>query len=557
MNATTPVIPSNHVDEVTGLLYIEGQLEPASARGVVAHLERCPACRRLLDTLKRESLLLREALTEADEPLPARLLAPRLAEGVSWAWLTALGLAAAGLYAFWNIYVGPWMETLDQSGFGGQFIFTWLLFNGASWKGWNDMLQWVIVGSLVILATVLLFLFRRNLRRLTSISVFLAVALLLSLGFAPPAQATEFVKTRSTYEVPAGQTVRNDLFIFGNSAHIDGTLDGDLFFFGHSLTVDGQVTGDVFAFADSVRIKGKVGGNVRTFNQSISIEGDVARSVMSFVNHFELPAGATVGGSATLFVEDMQIEGRLGRDLCAFAGEGKLDGRVGGEVRLYQDRHARGVISVGSRADVAGDFHYRGPTAPDVSSNAKLASAPHVEIVHEVPDYLRSYSYWYNAMIWGMAFVIGLLFISVAPGFVQQASREVSRIGAPLGLGLVAFLGLPIAAVVACVTVVGLGVGISAFFLWVFLLCFAQVFTAVWLGETLMGTTSEAWPMTGRLALGLLVLRLGALIPVIGFWVRFIACVLGMGALVLLIFRRVQRPIVPSPMAAAPAAPAA
>src|SRR5271170_2642033 len=181
MSTITPLGPINHVDEVTGLLYIEGQLEQGAARGVVTHLEQCGSCRQLLDALKRESLLLSHALTEEDEPVPARLLAFLPSQGLSWEWLTVFALAATGVYTLWTFYVEPWMAGLQDSGFGGQFLFTWLLLSGEFWKGWNDMLQFVELVSLGVLACALVFVFRRSSRRLSSLSIFLAVLLLPAL----------------------------------------------------------------------------------------------------------------------------------------------------------------------------------------------------------------------------------------------------------------------------------------------------------------------------------------------------------------------------------------
>jgi len=564
MNAVTPQNPQNsmnHVDEVTGLLYIEGQLEQVDARVVVVHLEQCAACRRLLDALKRESLLLSQALVEDDEPLPARLLAPRRSEGLSWGWLTAFALAGLGAYTLWSSYVDPWMDNIQQSGFGGQFIFTWLLLNGAFWKGWNDMLQFVVLISLGVLASILLLLFRRNLRRLASLSIFLAVLVPLGLAHPPSAQAaTEFIKQEVSYEIPVGQTVKHDLFILGPSVRIDGTLDGDLVCMCHSLSVDGHVTGDVIAFANSARITGKVDGNVRSFNQHLVIEGVVARNVLSFVGQFETTPRSNVAGSATLFVGDMRLDGPIGRDLSAYLGDGSINAPIGGDVKIHggaEEHERHGPLVVASHADIKGSFRYRGPFQPEISADAKLSGSPLIEIVRERPEYLRSSGYWYNAMIWGMAFVIGLLFVSLAPDFVHQTSRQVARIGAPLGVGLVAFFALPVVAFIACVTVVGLGLGISTLFFWLFMIFFGQVFTAVWMGEAMLGAASGALPMTGRLALGLLVLRLAALVPVLGFFVRFFSSVLGLGAIALLIFRHFQHPTAPpvaAPVAPAPAA---
>ena len=567
MSTTTPLGPVNHVDEVTGLLYVEGQLEQAAARGVVAHLEQCGPCRQLLDALKRESLLLSHALAEDEETVPARLLALRPSEGLSWGWLAVFGLAAIGVYTLWTFYVEPWVANFQQSGFGGQFLFTWLLLNGAFWKGWNDMLRFVELGSLGVLAGVLVFLFRRKLRRISSFSVFLAALLLVALAAPPAAQGAEFVKKTGSYEVTQGQTVHTDLFAFASSVRVDGTVDGDLFCFCHALTIDGHVTGDVIAFAADVRVSGKVDGSLRTFNGNLILEGDVGHNLLSFVSQFQSSPRSHVAGSATLFAGDMELDGPIGRDLTAYVGEATLNAPIGGDVRIRQSRGEhrerwgpgeQGPVQVTAHADIKGSFRVRGPLRPEISSQAHLASAPQFELMEEeVPQYRQPRAYWYNAMIWGAAFLVGLVLISLVPGFMRDATREVARIGAPLGLGLAAFVLMPVAAFLACITVVGLGLGLPVFFLWLFLVFFGQVFAAVWVGELILGAGTGAWSMTGRLALGLFLIRLGALIPYVGFWVRFVAGLLGFGALALLLFRRVQPAAAHPPAAPLPAGPGA
>jgi hypothetical protein len=554
MSTTTPLGPVNHLHEATGLLYIEGQLEQAAARGVVAHLEQCGPCRLLLDALKRESLLLSHALEEDEEAVPARLLALRPSQGVSWGWLAVFALAATGVYTLWTLYVEPWMASLQDSGFGGQFFFTWLLLNGAFWKGWNDMLRFVELGSLGVLASVLVLVFRRRLRRISSVSVFLAalLAVLAALAAPPAAQAAEFVKNKMGYEVRTGETVHKDLFVVSSAVRIAGTIDGDLFCFCHTLTIEGQVNGDVFAFANNVLITGKVNGSVRSFNENFTLEGDVGRNVLSFVSQFRTTSRANIAGSATLFVGHMELEGPLGKDLSAFLGDGSVNGAIGGDVWIHQGSGHHLALLVAPRADVKGSFQFKGPQRPEISSAAKLASTPEVEIVAEPPDYLRTSSYRYNALIWGAGFLVGLVLISVAPGFAHDATREVARIWAPLGFGLVTFIVMPFAAVLACITVVGLGLGIPTFLLWLFLIFFAQIFAAAWLGEVMLGASSGTWPLAGRLALGLLVLRLATLTPYVGVWLRFVACVMGMGALTLVVYRRLGSPAAPPQSFSAP-----
>jgi len=74
-----PVLPegpggtTDHLDEMTCLLYAERQLDRARAQAVSAHTQDCVACRTLLRALDRESRLLTRAMLEEDEPLPSRI----------------------------------------------------------------------------------------------------------------------------------------------------------------------------------------------------------------------------------------------------------------------------------------------------------------------------------------------------------------------------------------------------------------------------------------------------------------------------------------------------
>jgi predicted anti-sigma-YlaC factor YlaD len=66
-----------HFDEMACLLYLEGQLEPQRAQELEAHVDECASCRNLLNALQSETTLLSAALTEDNEPIPARLLGER------------------------------------------------------------------------------------------------------------------------------------------------------------------------------------------------------------------------------------------------------------------------------------------------------------------------------------------------------------------------------------------------------------------------------------------------------------------------------------------------
>jgi len=149
--------------------------------------------------------------------------------------------------------------------------------------------------------------------------------------------------------------------------------------------------------------------------------------------------------------------------------------------------------------------------------------------------------------------VLGLIMVLLVPRgarAVDEQRRE--RIGPVIGWGLVVTLGLPLLAALAMVTLVLLPLGIAM------LLALALTYllgytTAAWLlGRAIL---SRSHPV-GAFLLGWLILRVLALVPILGSLVGFAAVVVGLGAIVVAAYRTRRRPTVPEDHEPAPPAPA-
>ena len=127
--------------------------------------------------------------------------------------------------------------------------------------------------------------------------------------------------------------------------------------------------------------------------------------------------------------------------------------------------------------------------------------------IENKPSYMEGHYYVWQ-VIWVAAFVIfGLVLFQLMPRFAAESVANAERYGASAGLGVLVFFGVPIAAIIACVTVVGLFAGISAIFIWYASLYFAQVIVGALVGQWLMGRTQELWPLIGRMAVGIVLVR--------------------------------------------------
>ena len=543
----TPDEKMKHLDEMTLLLYIERQLDRARGLEVSAHTQECDACHTLLRALERESRLLTRAMLEEDEPLPSRLaqFQERARQSMQWIWGLVFGLAATGVYALYTGYIQPWQQQLEQAGFGGSNLLGLLIFQGAMWKGWQSMITLLEVLAMVTLAGLGAMFFRRRIRRGSALAlVFAGFCTLLALPTG--ASATEFRKGDSV-TVAKEETIKGDMYITGaRRARIEGTVDGDLIVFCESLDISGHVTGDVINFSQSARISGQVDGNVRGANNNLTITGTVGKNMMTFEETLTIDPSGKVGGSLTSFAANLGMEGNVGRDALLFTAHANLSGKIGGGVRAKGDS-----LIIGSTAVIDGPVHFEGHNRPEVSSSAKLASPVDFKQMEKRESYRES-GYYIWQVIWAAAFILfGLVLFALMPKFSQEAVAGAEQIGVTAGLGVLVLFGVPIAAIIACITVVGLFIGISTLFVWYASLYFAQIIVGAVIGQWLMGRTNELWPLIGRMAVGLAIVRLCTTIPHVGGWVKFAAILWGIGAISLSIYRRLQPVIAPS----GPAAP--
>jgi hypothetical protein len=527
--------PTQHLDEMTLLLYIERQMDRARGQEVSAHVQDCESCRTLLRALERESRLLTRAMLEEDEALPARLAAfqERARRSMQWIWGVVFGLAATGVYALYTGYVQPWLTQLDQAGFGGSNLLNLMIFQGAFWKGWQSMLTLIEVLALLTVGGFAAAVFRRRLRRGSALA--LVVAGLWGVFLMPATASATTMRKGDTIHISKGEKIVGDAYLTGHRCSVDGEVDGDLFLFCQSADVTGHVTGDIIGFAQSLRISGPVDGNIRGACNNITLSGTLGKNLLAFGDSLRIDSDAKAGGSITTFGNTVSVDGSVGRDILSHSALLNLNGKVGGDVKVKGD-----MLVIGSTAEVKGRTKFEGKKPAEVAPEAKLGSPVQFEKLESKPQYRTSHYYVWQ-MIWAGAFVLfGLVLCVLMPSFVKQAVDSSEHVGASLGLGVLVMFGVPIGAVIACITVVGLFVGLSTLFLWYASLYFAQVIVGALIGQWLMGRTSELWPLIGRMIVGLLLVRLCTVIPEIGGWVKFGVMLWGMGALSLAIYRRFQ-----------------
>jgi cytoskeletal protein CcmA (bactofilin family) len=529
------------VDEMTLLLYAERQLDREAAQGVSLHTQTCTRCLTLLRALDRESRLLTRSMLEQDEPLPARLaeFQAQVKRNMQWIWGVIFGLAVLGVYALYTGYIEPWERQFEQAGFGGSNLLSLVVFQGAFWKGWQSMFSLVEVFAVVTMVGFGLFAFRRFLRRGSAMAV-LFTGLGLLVAMAPAASATEFRKGDSV-TVKKDEVIKGDLFVTGKHVRIEGEVDGDVYAFAEQVDVTGRINGDLIGFVQTERITGVIDGNLRTAANNVTITGTVERSVLTWNQVFNLDSGGKIGRSLTAGGQTLTVDGKVDGDFLSFSESTSISGFIGGSVK------GRGKsLSIGSGAEIDGKTVFYGEQPPSVASDAKLGSSPEfTKAEHHAHERDAGYYVW--RIIWtGAVILFGLVLAGVMPKFAKETVESGGHLGASFGLGVLVFFGVLFASILACVTIVGLLVGLSSLMLWFVMLFAAEIVVGGIVGQWIMGQAEEFWPFFLRVVVGVVAVRIVTSIPFIGFWAGLIATIWGMGAISLAIYRRLQPTLAPN-----------
>ena len=402
-----------------------------------------------------------------------------------------------------------------------------------------------VLALLTIAGSAVMFL-RRRMRRGSAFAMMVA-GICAAASMSSPAMATEFRGHGDTVEVEKYETIKGDFFGHGHKVKVEGTVDGDVYVFCQSADIEGHVTGDVIAFAQILRVTGKVDGNIRSFTNTTLVSGNVAKNLLTFAETITIDPAGKVGGSVTSFVNTLTIDGVVGRDVLAFVNATTVSGTIAGGI-LAQGN----TLRFNSGAQVDGQVKFKGNSPPDVSSGAKLASpAVFTQLEHHSRYQDSGFYVWH--VIWTAAVILfGLVLFVLLPNFARATVDSAERYGASVGLGVLVFFGVPIAAFIACITVVGLLIGMSTFILWMTTLFCAQLVVGTIVGQWLMGHTRETWQLIGRMVVGVILVRVAEMVPFLGGWIKFAVLLWGMGAISLAIYRH----FTPAHTATVPVSPA-
>jgi hypothetical protein len=358
-------------------------------------------------------------------------------------------------------------------------------------------------------------------------------AALAILALSTAAHAADF-RCGGKIAVPAGDTLRDDLYVCGGKVDIDGVVLGDVVAFGGNLNLNGAVSGSVFSGGGSTVIAGPVGGTIRSAGGEIRILNQVGGDVVAGCGRLQLAPGSHVGRDVLAGGGDLDLDGEVDRNVFAGGGAFTLSGRVGGNVRL---RAERSRLADGAR--VAGDFVYYSDRSVVRSPGAMVGGRIEQRVPRGHPQLgvvgrMMAFFYRWERLLVGLL-AIGLLLVLPFPAFTRRVLDALGGSpGASVGTGLVLALAVPFVAItigLMGILIGGWWIGMGALVLFSMSLSLGVAVTGAYIGRRLLQRPGQEVRLWTALLAGLALLTLVVRVPILGGCVAIIAALFGLGAL--------------------------
>lgn len=292
--------------------------------------------------------------------------------------------------------------------------------------------------------------------------------------------------------------IQGDLVLAGSRLEINGNTGDDLIGAGGEIVVNGNVSGNIIAAGGSIRVNGKVGGDV-----------------------------VAVGGQVILSRNSM-VKG----DILMGGGEVTLDGNVNGNGEV-----STGTLKTGNDFGLKGNLSLQAKNYPS-NLKDKVGGKLSITQVNAKEDQYKSAFEGFSIfsfIFWLLAsLVLGLFLIYLFPGFVTELAELVKN--SPLKTGLLGFLALiflPIISIILLFTLFGWSLSVLIILLLLLALLIAMVPVKLLVGKIIYNKIlkKDAGKMIYYL-IGAVLFAIVYEIPFIGGLIRFIAIIIGLGAII-------------------------
>lgn len=351
---------------------------------------------------------------------------------------------------------------------------------------------------------------------LTLGSAVMIIALFPAVSFAASMNSGSNVSVEGT--TPA----QGNAYAVGGTVTATGLVNGDFLVAGGTIISSAEVSGDIMAAGGAVTMVGITAQDVRVAGGTVTIGGALSGELVAAGGTVIVSPGTSIVKDSYVGAGTVNFSGNEAGNLNLVGGNIYFDGTVGGNLTISRAQK----ITIGPNAVIKGMFEYSAPTTATIEGGSQIAGTP---VFHEIQADGKA-SGWPAGVVLGIftlwwfvkfltvltgAYLLWYIFRNDSVAILDKARF---RYGRSLLFGFLFFVVVPIAAIIAFITVVGIIPGVVVLLAYAAIITLAAPLAMLFAGAILWRRNANLrWY---HILLGAAVMSIAILIPFIG-WIAY------------------------------------
>jgi len=351
---------------------------------------------------------------------------------------------------------------------------------------------------------------------------------------------------------PVQISIGNDTYAAGEQVTISENVNGNINVAAGKVSITSTVAGDLQVAGGEVSVSGSIRDNMRVLSGNVSISGRVSGTVTVAAGELHVEKTAVIGGGLLVTGGTVVIDGTINGMLKAYGSDITVNGTVNGITEIRGDDVAvNGLIA--SNATVTGTSFAVGETARfngnldywsvqgkrDLSASVKGTATFREDLKYEQHDGVKEGAAGLLAgitlfSVFSAAFVIGLLLFFSREFFKNAAKTLDKQPWMSLLIGFLYVVLTPILFLVLLLTFIGIPMAVAVLAMYLISLYFSTIFSSMVFARWIEMKNKKKWNAVTIFFLSLgvfLVLKLLWVIPFLGWLVRCVLIMMGLGSL--------------------------
>lgn len=364
----------------------------------------------------------------------------------------------------------------------------------------------------------------------------------VAMAAVPFATIAAYFNAGKAVDVGAAQAINQNAYVAGGTVTFGAPVTGDLLAAGGTVILSSKVTGDIMAAGGTVIMTGATAQDIRAAAGNLTVGGVLSGELVAAGAQVMVTPDTTIAKDSYLRGAAVTFNGNEKGNLDIAGNTVTIGGTVGGNLTVNASQN----VTIAPGAVIKGNLEYTAPTKITIPDGQVLGTVT----FHEAPAPATAtpgaagwfgslgiiFTFWFIAkflMLLLVTYLIWYLLRNEALAMVEGATR---RFGGSLLRGFIFLVAVPVAIVIALVTVVGMLAGGIAALIYAALITLTCPVNVLTVSSLVMGgRTNLRWY---HILLGAAITEIIFLIPFVGWLAYFIVWLASFGALVAVMGRK-------------------